>query len=170
MLTKRKGEFCGLLATYSTRDELGVKGLWTDVKAVFGDIVNSNEKIQAFRDRLLASSRLSQSRKRLGHVSIMDGKPKLGEMVKNALDARKLALQTELTRHLAGTVVDVVRNKTFGDPMFTNLAVLIERSRTPDLDASLSVFQAQRDGRIKLKYVGPVPPSNFIELVITWDD
>jgi len=170
VLTQRMDEFSGLLATMSTRVELGVKGLWTDMKAVFGEIVDSNEKIRSLRDKLRASSRLSRGRKRLGHISIMDGKPKLGEMVKKALDARKLAVETELTRSLGGIVVDVVKNKTFGDPMFANLAVLVEKSRTSDLDGKLSAFEDEREGRVKLKYVGPVPPSNFIELVITWDD
>lgn len=170
VLEGRMDELSGLLTTMSTRAELGVKGLWTDMKAVFGEIVAGNEKIRTLRDRLRGSPRLSRSRKRPGHVSILDGKPKLGEMVKNALDARKLALETELTRSLGGILVDVVRNKTFGDPMFTNLAVLIERCRTPDLDAALSAFEGEREGQVKLKYVGPMPPANFIEVVITWDD
>lgn len=170
VLAARVDELSGLLATYSTRDELGVKGLWTDMKAVFGEIIDSNEDIRSLRDKLLAGSRVRPGARRRGHVSIMDGKPRLGEMVKNALEAKKVAAEKELAGCLSGTVVDVRTNKTFGDPMFTNLAVLVEKSRTPELDARLSAFEAKRAGRVKIKYVGPVPPSNFIEVVIRWDD
>jgi len=170
VLTNRMDEFSGLLATMSTRIELGVKGLWTDMKAVFSEIVDSNEKIRSLRNRLLAASRAGPGTRRRGHASIMDGKPKLGEMVKIALEAKKLAAEKELVTRLAGTVVDVRKNKIFGDPMFANLALLVERSMLEDFDAALSAFEAERAGQVKLKYVGPVPPSNFIELVITWDD
>ena len=170
VLKERIEEFSGLLATMSTRDELGIKGLWPDMKAVFDDIVNSNQKIRALRDRLLAESSVRPGDRRRARLSPLDGKPKLGQMVKNALDAKKLAAEKELTGHLAGTVVDLRRNKTFGDQMFANLAVLVEKSRLEDLDAAVSAFEAQRHGRVRLKYVGPVPPSNFIELIITWDD
>jgi hypothetical protein len=54
--------------------------------------------------------------------------------------------------------------------MFANLALLVEKSRQESVEAALSVFESEQAGQIKLRCVGPLPPCNFLELVITWDD
>lgn len=167
VLTKRKDEFNDLLVLFSDRVELGVKGLWTDVKAVFAEIVADNSEIRLLRKRMLA---ISSGRAVATLSGGMSPKARLGEMVKKALDAKKTAAETKLMGGLAGTIVDSRKNKTFGDPMFANLALLVKKHRQDDFGAALSAFEAERAGRVKLKYVGPVPPSNFIEVVITWDD
>ena len=91
-------------------------------------------------------------------------------MVKNALEAKKLDLEKKLTSQLAGIITDVRRNRTFGDSMFANLAVLVDKSRQEEIYSVLSVFEAEQTGQVKIRCVGPVPPANFVELVITWDD
>jgi len=65
---------------------------------------------------------------------------------------------------------EVRKNKTFGDPMFANLALLVDKAQQPAVEAVLSAFEARQAGAVKLRCVGPLPPSNFVELVITWDD
>jgi hypothetical protein len=54
--------------------------------------------------------------------------------------------------------------------MFANLAILVEKTRQSDVEAVLSAFEAEQAGQAKLRCVGPLPPCNFLELVITWDD
>jgi len=54
--------------------------------------------------------------------------------------------------------------------MFANLALLVEKTRQEEIGLALSAFEAEQDGQVKLRCVGPVPPSNFTELVISWDD
>ena len=95
---------------------------------------------------------------------------KLGEMVKNALEARKLRDEKELIACLAPMIVDLRQNKTFGDAMFANLAILVEKGRQEEITSCLSAFDASQSGQTRLRCIGPLPPSNFIELVITWDD
>ena len=173
VLVQRRDEFNGLLALYRDRVELGVKGLWVDMNAVFAEIVNENYEIRLLRKRALdgASPRWHCSRA-VAHTR-SGGLPltvRLGELVKKALDAKKSAAEAELLNHLAGTILDARQNKTFGDPMFANLALLVNKSRQDDFAAALSAFEDQRAGRVRLKLVGPMPPFNFIELVITWDD
>jgi len=173
VLVQRRDEFNGLLALYRDRVELGVKGLWTDMNAVFAEIVNENDGIRLLRKRALdgASPRWHCSRA-VAHTR-SGGLPltvRLGELVKKALDAKKSAAEAELLNHLAGTILDARKNKTFGDPMFANLALLVEKSRQDDLAAALSAIEDERAGRVRLKLVGPMPLFNFIELVITWDD
>ena len=162
VLEKRGDEFNGLLARFRDVVELGVKGLWPDINAVFAEIVDRHTEIRQLRKRILDG--------KSGGSHGMPPKARLGELVKKALDAKKNAAETELMNHLAETIVDSRKNKTFGDPMFANLALLVEKSREDDFAAALSAFEDERAGRVRLKFVGPMPPCNFIEVVITWDD
>jgi hypothetical protein len=207
VLAQRKDEFSDLLALYRDRVELGVKGLWTEMNAVFAEIVNENDGIRLLRKRALDDASPRSSLDTPPRLAARAGSPRgprakpaaacqpltttrvvkgqwpagmrsggmpltvrLGELVKKALDAKKSAAEAELLNHLAGTILEARKNKTFGDPMFANLALLVEKSRQDDLAAALSAIEDERAGRVRLKLVGPMPPSNFIELVITWDD
>ncbi len=167
VLAGRMDELSALLATMSTRVELGVKALWPDMDAVFRCIVSDNPNIKSLRGRLLAATRGGSARPR---SNLMAAQVRLGEMVKNALEARKGDAEKELTSRLAGIAADVRKNKTFGDAMFANLALLVEKTRQEEISSTLSAFEAEQDGQVRLRCIGPVPPSNFVELVIQWDD
>jgi len=147
--------------------ELGVKGLWTDMEAVFRNIVDGSQEIQSLRKKLLSTSGPAATGRR---PTNMTGQIKLGELVKKALEARKCDMEAALLGRLTPLAKDSRRNKTFGDPMFANLAILVDKSRQNDAEAALSVFESEKAGQIKLRCVGPLPPCNFFELVITWDD
>lgn len=167
VLVQRRDEFNGLLALYRDRVELGVKGLWTDMNAVFAEIVNENDGIRLLRKRALDGASPRSGMRSGGMLPL---KARLGELVKKTLDAKKSAAEAELLNHLAGTILEARKNKTFGDPMFANLALLVDKSRQDDLAAALSAIEDELAGRVRLKLVGPMPLFNFIELVITWDD
>ena len=160
VLSKRFNEFSSLLATMSTRAEMGVKALWREMNTVFREIVDSNDEIKRLRSKITGP----QVGARFGT------RVKLGEMVKNALDAKKEREQKAFHHAIREIVVDFRKNETFGDQMFANFALLLEKSRIEDLDRKLDKLADAAPGRIKLKYVGPMPPSNFVELVIKWDE
>ena len=168
VLVARRDEILGLLTTMRPLVEVGVKGLWTNMEAVFRDIVASSPEIQSLRKKLLASSATAAAPG--GRQTNVTGQIKLGERVKQALEARKCGTEAALMGRLTPMVTDFRRNKTFGDPMFANLALLVDKSRQNDVVAALSAFEAKQAGQVKLRCVGPLPPCNFLELVITWDD
>lgn len=165
VLAGRRDEILGLLSTMRSKVELGVKGLWTDLEAVFRDIVQQSPEIQSLREKLLPSGGGAPRR-----PVNMTAQIKLGEKVKRALEARKRDLEAALLDRVRPLAVDVRTNKTFGDPMFANLALLVDVSRQAEVEAALTAFEAGLSGQGKLRCVGPLPPCNFVELVITWDD
>jgi len=167
VLTNRKEEFADLLALFRDRVELGVKGLWTDMNAVFAEIVNGSGEISLLRKKVRAAGPGWGAGKPSG---ILSPQARLGEMVKNALTAKKGHVQRQLMKQVENMIVDLRRNKTFGDRMFANLALLVKKHRQDDFGGALTKFEDERAGGVRLKYVGPVPPSNFIEVVISWDD
>jgi len=169
VLIGRRQEILGLLLKMGPLVELGVKALWTDIEAVFKAIVNGDPKIQSLRSRVFGGSAGAVGAEREGKGNV-SGMARLGEMVKDALEAEKSKAQSALLNRLTPLAVDYRVNKTFGDPMFANLALLVEKTRQDEVQAALSDFEAGQAGRAKLRCVGPLPACNFLELVITWDD
>ncbi|MCK4340966.1 MAG: GvpL/GvpF family gas vesicle protein [Phycisphaerae bacterium] len=167
VLTKRLEEFTGLLKIFSGRVELGVKGLWTNMETVFGEIVRADYDIKRLRRRMLGTKAGKASGQREAGLA---PEARLGELVKKALDAKKERVQRKLLKQVDNMIVDSRTNKTFGDKMFANLALLVKKHRQGDFGGALTKFDDERAGGVKLKYIGPVPPSNFIEIIITWDD
>jgi hypothetical protein len=166
VLVGRGREIASLLTTMKPLVELGVKGLWTDMDAVFADIVQASPEIQSLRKKLMPAG-VGGPAKRAPN---MTSQIKLGELVKKALEAWKRQMEASLLKLMAPIVQESKPNKTFGDPMFANLALLVDKSRQSDILAVLTAFEAQQGGKVKLRCVGPLPPCNFLELVITWDD
>ena len=167
VLAARRDEILGLLSTMRSLVEIGVKGLWANMEAVFGDIVEGSQEIQSLRKKLLATSDLGAARKPPVN---MTAQIQLGEMVKKALETTKHNMEVALLRRLAPMLRDFRKSRTFGDPMFANLALLVEEPRQESVQAALSAFEAEQAGQVKLRCVGPLPPCNFLELVISWDD
>jgi len=139
--------------------ELGIKALWTDMKMIFEEIVEENIPIKRLRQQLLskpAAHPLGEQRT-------------LGEMVKDALERKKAKEEKDIMDMLKNAYVDLRKNKVFGDNMITNAAFLVDKSTGEEFDGLVDQLAARYDGRMKLKYVGPVPPINFVELVIVME-
>jgi hypothetical protein len=89
-------------------------------------------------------------------------------MVKEALDHKREREEKALLAVLKEHWIEYRRNKIFGDQMVTNSAFLIEKGREHHFDQSVSVLAEHYRNRMTLKYVGPVPPANFVEITIRW--
>lgn len=159
VLKERSGEFKDLLKEMDGKVELGVKALWTNMETIFGEIVEENKQIKKLKQKILKAKLPTQTR--ADTVAI-------GEMVKSALEAKKDKEEKEVLNVLKKISVDFRSNKVFGDKMITNAAFLIDKSREKQFDEEIDKLEARYDGRIKFKYVGPVPPCNFVEIVVTW--
>ncbi len=85
----------------------------------------------------------------------------------HALEGKKSKEERDILKTLKENYVDKRGNKVFGDKMITNLAFLVEKPKVEEFDRLVDKLTATYNGRIKFKYVGPVPPINFVELVIS---
>lgn len=160
VLESRYGEFKDLLAEMSDKRELGVKGIWTDMETIFAEIVKENQQIALLNKQIL----------RRPPSGSQDGRVKLGEMVMRALEEKKAREGERIIGILRKLSADFRQNKNFGDKMFMNAAFLVPTHREQEFDNAVSELSEVYDGRVKFKYVGPVPPCNFVEIVITWED
>ncbi|GFP21343.1 hypothetical protein HKBW3S06_00569 [Candidatus Hakubella thermalkaliphila] len=159
VLKGRYTEFKNLLRDMDNKIELGVRALWKNMNAIFQEIVDENKKIKQLREKIAAKS---------SDQTYAD-KIALGEMVKASLEAKKEREGREILDVLKRSCVDFRTNKIYGDNMILNAAFLVDRSREKEFDNQIDELSTKYDDRIKFKYVGPVPPCNFVEVKVTWD-
>jgi len=156
VLRKRCREFKDLLRDMDNKVELGVKALWLDMEAIFGEILKEREDIKRLRDRAARHP----NRDSMIHV---------GEMVQEALEKKKEKEADLLLNAVRKISADVRTNKTFGDNMFLNAAFLVDRGWEKEFDDKIEELRVKYADRMKLSYIGPVPPFNFVNIVIHWE-
>jgi len=156
VLKVRYKELKDLLLRMDGKIELGIKAFWNDMEVIFREIVDENGRIRRLREKLFSKPAIQP----LGE------KTTLGEMVKNALESKKAKEEKDIMDVFKKVCVDQRSNKVFGDQMITNAAFLVEGSRVEEFDGLVNKLAAAYDGRARFKYVGPLPPINFVELVI----
>ena len=157
VLKARYREFKDLLRYVEDKIELGLKALWTNKEAVFREIVDENKDIRLLRDRLTSKGAGARQEQIL-----------LGEMVKKALDIKRMREEKAILNFFKGLWVEHKANNVMGDQMVTNSAFLVQKDREKAFDEVVDKLTATYDGRMKFKYVGPVPPCNFVEIVVLW--
>ncbi len=157
LLTERRSELAETLRYMRGKIELGIKAIWIDMQPVFDEIVARNKEISRLRDRLL---------KRRGGVQ--RDQVQLGEMVKKALENWKQQQETATLKPLEGLWIEQKLNSHFGDQMIANAAFLVEREKEEAFDTAVEKISLKYAEKMKLKYVGPIPPCNFVEIVVKW--
>ena len=157
ILMARYDELKELLTYMGDKIELGLKALWSNKEGVFQEIVDENRDIRMLRDSLMAKK-----------VRPQRDQVRLGDMVKKTLEAKKLREEKTVLDLLKGLWVEHKRNDVFGDQMITNSAFLIRKDGEKAFDEMVDKITAECDGKMKFKYVGPVPPCNFVEIVVKW--
>lgn len=157
ILKARYKELKDLLASMSNKIELGLKAIWIDMEAIFREIAGENKDIEELKKRISTGNSSRTYSQRI----------KLGEMVKKALDDKRAMEESKILNILNGANHALRQNKIFGDNMITNSAFLVDKSRIKEFDNLIEKLNSVYKGRTKLKYVGPSPPCNFVELVIT---
>jgi len=157
VLKARYKELKDLLRYVEDKTELGLKALWSNKEGVFREIVDEKRDIRILRDRLMSKATKGQREQ-----------VRLGEMVKVALDAKKVREEKAILNAFKGLWVEYKKNNTFGDQMFTNSAFLVQKDKEKAFDNAVDKLTAMYDGRMRFKYVGPMPPCNFVEIIVKW--
>ncbi len=163
VLIERRQEFIDMLKDMDSKMELGVKALWTDMKTVFDEIVEENSSIRSLKKKI-EKVNIANPRQRTHSERV-----KLGEMVRDALKAKREKLKNIIMGVLKKASCDSRVNKDFGDNMIVNGAFLVEKSKVKEFDNYLDVLNENYKPNVKFKYIGPVPPCNFVEIVLTWE-
>jgi len=159
VLKRRFGELHGLLQHMEGRVELGLKAFWYE-GVIFQEIVAENLSIQRLRDSLNGRRPEETYYERI----------RLGEMVEKAMDNKRVEDSERILDRLRPLVHRTRKNDIITDRMVLNSAFLLDAPAQPEFDAAVQSLDDEMGKRLIFKYVGPVPPYNFVELVVTWEE
>jgi len=161
LLRRKYGEFHSLLREMEKKVELGVKVFWKK-EHLFQKIVAENQSIQEMRDRIAANPS--------GGSLTYYERLRLGTMVYDEIEKRREIEARRLAQALSPLAERYETNKVLTDTMILNAAFLVHHSRVGEFDAQVNELDERYNDRMSFKYVGPVPPFNFVELVVHWEE
>jgi len=156
LLDRRYREFKHALRDMDHKVELGVKGIWKDMDAIFKEIVSENKKIREAKEYI-------QSDK--GKKNIQ-AKMEVGKMVEKALAKKKEKEAESIAGILRRAAYEYKLNKTVGDKIFMNAAFLVDKGREKEFDNIMDDLSEEYTDRMKFMYAGPLPVFNFVDIVI----
>jgi len=157
VLEARYEEFDDLLVEMQGRAEMGLKAVWYE-SSVFEEIVAEHPTIRDVRDSLMGRAAEETYFERI----------RLGEMIEHAMKEKRERDAEMLLAGLRPLAHKVRLNDVITDRMVLNAAFLVEESRQAEFDAEVDRLGDEVGERLILKYVGPAPPYNFVDIVIHW--
>lgn len=157
VLKPRYQEFIELLRKMEGKVELGVRARWTDLNAIFGEVVEENETIKSLKKALLSEKDVQKK---------YAGTIKVGQMVHEELEKKRKREAEELIKTLAPLSLSWKENQVYGDMNLVNAAFLVAREEERDFDQKVLDLEKAYEGREHLKYVSSSVPYNFVEIVI----
>ncbi len=159
LLVARYDELMSELERMDGKIEMGVKALWYE-GIVFQEILAERTDIRHLRDSLQGKAPEKSYYERI----------RLGELVEEAVRQKRSMDEDMILTTLSPFAVQFRANEIFGERMIVNAAFLVERSREPEMDEAIRVLDAAQTQRVLFRYVGPVPPYNFVSLIIHWNN
>lgn len=159
VLKARQEEFKSLLAEFKDKVELGVRAMWSNLEEVFAEIIKENPRVAQLKEEI---------RKEPSEQKAYAGKIKIGELVKVALEEKKEKEASELLEALKPLAQDYRENRILGDRNILNAAFLVEGAKEAAFDRKIEELEKIHGPGKKFTYIGPVPPYNFVEVVIHW--
>lgn len=153
LLTARREEFRDLFDVMTGKVEFGLRALWPDMSRIFTEIAEENPEIKMARTREPAGTADTA---------------RLGRAVTNALDRKRDRQARLILRCFDGLWFDRKVTDSLGASMILNASFLIEGQRAGEFDRRVENLADQMNGRVRLRYVGPVPPCDFVEVAAAW--
>ena len=137
--------------------ELGIRAFWKDMAGIFQEIVAENEKIQ------LAKKAASKNPTPLKIAGV-------GELIQRAFSNKREEWAQMILEPLKKLSADFKERELIkqSDPMKDNMifsaAFLVAKEKEKEFDEKVQALAENQKERMRLIYVGPIPPFNFVEL------
>ncbi len=155
ILEKEYDKFSELLDKMNGKKELGLKVMAIE-EPIFKYILEKYDDIRLLKEKL---AKLDPDK---AHYQLM----KIGEMVEKALVKENSSFSDNIISMLTPLSEEVKINDKFGERMILNAAFLIKDENESEFDKAILAFDSQYGNLLSFKYVGSLPPYNFVNLVI----
>src|SRR2546423_7559071 len=139
--------------------ELELKVLWNEER-LFAEIRAESDDTRGVRDSLAGKPPEATQYERI----------QLGERVAAALQRKSEAEAASLLDALEPLAVETRVNENQIDLMLLNAAFLVDKSQEQAFDATVQALGEGQAGRQIFQYVGPLPPYNFVDLELRWEE
>ena len=155
ILEKDYKKFDEMLNKMEGKKELGLKILAHEVP-MYESILEKYEDIRTLKAKLIHLPADKTHYQRM----------KIGEMVAEALKKETTNFRELILDTLTPFSVEVKTNDNYGEMMILNVAFLIKNSSEPAFDEAVNELDGKFGHLMTFKYVGTLPPYNFVNLVI----
>ncbi|PIP21025.1 MAG: gas vesicle synthesis GvpLGvpF [Candidatus Omnitrophica bacterium CG23_combo_of_CG06-09_8_20_14_all_40_11] len=154
ILEKDYDKILDLLEKMKGKIELGLKAIFKE--GIYNYILKEYEEIRALKEKL----------QKLPLEKSYYQRMEIGKMVETALEKEKANLKENILNNLSPLALETKTNNTYGERMIINVAFLVEKNREGEFDQKIQELGAKYEDKVKFKYVGTLPPFNFVNLVI----
>jgi len=155
ILKKEYDKFKDLLDKIKDKKELGLKAIFKE-EVIYKEILEKYEDIKKLKEAIAPKS------PELTYYQRMQ----VGRMVEAALQKEKESYKEDILNTLSPLALEVKTNNTYGERMIINVAFLVEKQKEADFDQKVQELAEKYGDKMKFKYVGTLPPFNFINLII----
>jgi hypothetical protein len=156
ILEKEYDRFSQILSEMEGKKELGLKVMVIE-GPIFKYILDKYEEIRSLKEKL---AKLSPEK---AHYQLV----KIGEMVEKALIRENENFSEIIVSSLKPMAEQMKINDKYGERMILNAAFLIRSEAEPEFDRAIEELDKQFGTMLSFKYVGTLPPYNFVNLVIS---
>lgn len=155
ILEKEHDRFEAFLSKMRNKKELNLKAIFRE-DVIYKDILEKYEDIRVLKEKVAAHpSEKTQ-------FQLMQ----IGQMVEAALNREKQIVRDDILDTLSPLTVETRTNDLYGELMIVNAAFLVHREKEPEFDWDVEGLVDKYGEKIRFKYVGTLPPFNFVNLVI----
>lgn len=155
ILEKEYDRFKELLNEIKDKKELGLKAMFKE-EVIYKEILEKYVEIKKLKEAIAAKPPAKTYYQRM----------EIGKMVESALEKEKEIYKEDILSALSPLAIETKTNNTYGERMIINAAFLVENEREGEFDQKIKELDAKYGDKVKFKYVGTLPPFNFVNLVI----
>jgi hypothetical protein len=158
VLRPRHDEFKRLLHWISGKESIEVRASWTDMKAVYQELVEENHSLQILKAELATKPVAATYYDRI----------EIGETVKALLKEKRRTTAGQILETLKPHACEIRDNseKLYADQSICYLAFLVENQKTAAFDKTLSELRGAFSAGIKWTVNRRVAPFDFVTIVI----
>lgn len=160
ILEKEHDRFSGLLRDMEGKKELGLKAVFKE-GAIYKDILSDYDEIRMEKEKIVKEPRSAHTHQKLMQI---------GKMVEAGLEEEKAKCKETILSSLEPLALEVKTNHTYGERMIMNAAFLVEKTKEAAFDQKVNEFADKYGDKITFKYVGTLPPFNFVNIEINTGD
>lgn len=155
ILEKEYDKFKKLLSKIDEKKELGLKAVFKEA-VIYKEILEGYEDIRRLKEAISSKPPAKTYYQRM----------EIGRKVEQALEKEKEKCKKEIQNSLEPLAEEIKLNNNYGERMIINAAFLVSKDKEAEFDRQVQQLDAKYGDKIKFKYVGTVPPFNFVDLVI----